>query len=143
MSDMVATMGIMVGYIVGTLAPGAAKASPALSPEAAAAMAGQRPDFMRPHAAVRARFEAGQRVRSRNMNPTTHTRLPRYARGKQGTIARCRGVFVFPDTNAHGLGEQPQPLYSVRFAAPELWGDEASWRDSVYLDLWEPYLEHA
>jgi hypothetical protein len=50
---------------------------------------------------------------------------------------------VFPDTNAHFLGEQPQHLYSVRFAARELWGDEASARDSVYIDLWDSYLEHA
>jgi nitrile hydratase beta subunit len=88
-----------------------------------------------------ARFKAGQRVRARNMHPPGHTRLPRYARGKAGTIIRDYGVFVFPDTNAHFLGEKPQHLYSVRFTAGELWGAAASLRDALYIDLWEEYLE--
>ena len=88
-------------------------------------------------------FLVDQRVRARNINPTGHTRLPRYARGKRGTIDRDRGVFVFPDTNAHFLGEKPQHVYSVRFAARELWGEQASPRDSVYIDLWEDYLERS
>ena len=58
-------------------------------------------------------------------------------------IVTYHGVHVFPDTNAHMLGENPQPLYTVRFSARELWGDSASGRDSVTLDLWEPYLERA
>jgi nitrile hydratase len=98
---------------------------------------------MRPEANARARFQVGQNVRARNINPLGHTRLPRYARGKAGTVVRHRGIFVFPDTNAHFLGEQPQHLYSVRFAARELWGEDASPRDSVYIDMWDSYLEHA
>jgi nitrile hydratase beta subunit len=89
------------------------------------------------------RFQAGQRVRSRNINPTGHTRLPRYARGKLGTVHLDHGVYVFPDTNAHFLGEKPQHVYSVRFAARELWGQEASPRDAVYIDLWDDYLDPA
>ncbi len=58
-------------------------------------------------------------------------------------ISRRHGAHVFPDANAHGLGEQPQPLYQVRFEARELWGEAASWRGAVYLDLWESYLEPA
>ena len=85
----------------------------------------------------------GQRVRARNIHPTGHTRLPRYARGKLGTIDRDHGVFVFPDTNAHFLGEKPQHVYSVRFAARELWGEQASPRDAVYIDMWDDYLEPA
>ena len=61
------------------------------------------------------RYSLGERVRARNVHPTGHTRLPRYARGKRGTINQVRGVYVFPDTHAHGLGEQPQPLYTVQF----------------------------
>jgi nitrile hydratase subunit beta len=87
------------------------------------------------------RFKVGQRVRARNMNPVGHTRLPRYARGKTGTVVRRHGVFVFPDTNAHFLGEQPQHLYSVRFTARELWGGKVASRDAVHLDMWEEYLE--
>ena len=87
------------------------------------------------------RFQVGQRVRARNIHPIGHTRLPRYARGKTGIVDRQHGAFVFPDTNAHFLGEKPQQVYSVRFAARELWGDQASARDSVYIDLWDDYLE--
>ncbi len=87
------------------------------------------------------RFRPGQRVRARNLNPTGHTRLPRYVRGKTGTIDRVQGVFVFPDTNAHFLGEDPQHVYSVRFQARELWGDATAPQDSVYVDLWESYLD--
>ena len=89
------------------------------------------------------RFSAGQSVRARNINPTGHTRLPRYARGKVGTVYVDHGVFVFPDTNAHFLGEKPQHVYSVRFAARELWGEQAAPQDSVYVDMWDDYLEPA
>jgi nitrile hydratase subunit beta len=92
---------------------------------------------------VVARFQVGERVRTRNMHPVGHTRLPRYSRGKVGTIHRDHGVFVFPDTNAHFLGEKPQHVYSVRFAARELWGEQAAAQDSVYIDRWDDYLEPA
>jgi len=127
----------------GKPAPGSPKATPALTADAARAAAARRGSYMRPEAPAKARFQAGEHVRTRNINPVGHTRLPRYARGKEGAIFRHHGIFVFPDTNAHFLGEQPQHLYSVRFAARDLWGDGASPRDSVYLDLWDSYLEHA
>jgi nitrile hydratase subunit beta len=92
---------------------------------------------------VRPSFKAHQRVRARNINPTGHTRLPRYARGKIGVIVRDHGVYLFPDTNAHFQGEKRQHVYSVRFAARELWGESASPLDSVHLDLWDDYLERA
>jgi nitrile hydratase len=92
---------------------------------------------------VAARFKVGQRVRARNIHPTGHTRLPRYARGKFGTIHLDHGVYVFPDTNADSLGEKPQHLYSVGFTARELWGEQVSSRDAVYLDMWDDYLECA
>jgi nitrile hydratase len=127
----------------GRPAPGSQKSTPTLAAATVAAVAARRGNFMRPEAEAVARFAVGQQVRARNMNPIGHTRLPRYARSKQGTIFRHYGIFVFPDTNAHFQGEQPQHLYSVRFAARELWGDEASPRDSVYIDLWDNYLDHA
>ncbi len=92
---------------------------------------------------VDALFKVGQRIRARNINPVGHTRLPRYARGKSGIIDRDRGVFVFPDTNAQFLGEKAQHVYSVRFMARELWGERAMPSDSVYVDLWDDYLEPA
>jgi nitrile hydratase len=127
----------------GKPAPGSQKATPPLTAAALSAAAGSRGNFMRPQANAKSRFAVGQQVRARNINPVGHTRLPRYARGKTGAVARCHGIFVFPDTNAHFLGEQPQHLYSVQFAARELWGDAASPRDSVYVDLWDSYLDHA
>jgi len=87
------------------------------------------------------RFVVGQDVVAREMNPAGHTRLPRYIRGKRGVVHLHHGGFVFPDTRAHGLGDHPQHLYNVRFAARELWGAQASAHDAVYLDLWDAYLQ--
>jgi len=88
-------------------------------------------------------FAEGDTVRARNLNPPGHTRLPRYARGHVGVVVALHGAHVFPDSHAHGKGEDPHPLYTVRFTATELWGAAANPRDSVCLDLWEPYLERA
>jgi nitrile hydratase subunit beta len=128
----------------GKPARGTPKATPALT-------AAQVPGFVarRGGAARRdgptPRFQVGQRVRARNINPVGHTRLPRYARGKMGAIERDFGIFRLQDTDADGrsLGANPQHVYSVRFAAQELWGEQASSRDAVYVDLWEDYLERA
>jgi len=90
-----------------------------------------------------AAFKVGDRVRARNLNPTGHTRLPRYVRGHVGEITRTHGAHVFPDAHAHGQGERPAQLYQVKFDARALWGEAAAARDAVFLDLWEPYLEPA
>jgi nitrile hydratase subunit beta len=89
------------------------------------------------------RFAAGQAVRARDINPIGHTRLPRYVRGRHGTIECDHGAHVFPDSNAKFEGEKPQFLYTVRFTARELWGEAANPADAVYLDLWEDYLDVA
>ena len=94
-------------------------------------------------ASERARYAPGDRVVTRSVHPPGHTRLPRYARGKPGVIHRLHGNHVFPDANAHGLGERPQPLYSVRFDAGALWGESAEANHQVHLDLWESYLRPA
>ena len=88
-------------------------------------------------------LQVGQRVRARNINPVGHTRLPRYARGKTGVVARDHGVYDFPDTKAHFQGNKRQHLYSVRFSARELWGEGVSPHDSVYIEMWDDYLEPA
>jgi len=69
--------------------------------------------------------------------------LPRYARGKHGIIERDHGVFVFADTSAYSKGDNPQHLYSVRFSARELWGDQAAPQDAIHLDLYDDYLDPA
>ena len=92
---------------------------------------------------VPAKFEKGDRVLTRNINPIGHTRLPRYARARRGTIARDHGVFTFPDVHALNEGTKPQHLYSVHFTARELWGKQGSERDGIYLDLWDDYLDPA
>jgi nitrile hydratase len=89
------------------------------------------------------RFKAGDRVRTKNFNPTGHTRLPRYARAKIGTIDAVREGFVFPDTNAHGKGEHPQRVYTVVFDAAEIWGEGADPMLTISIDAWESYLEPA
>ena len=126
----------------GKPAPGSPKVAPALIASAVPSTVAKGKPASR-DVRVEARFTVGQRVRARNIHPTGHTRLPRYARGKLGAIYRDHGVYVFPDTDADSLGEKPQHLYSVRFAARELWGEQASGRDAVYIDMWDDYLECA
>lgn len=87
------------------------------------------------------RFQVGDRVRAKVMHPITYTRLPRYVRGKMGTIAKVNGVYVFPDTMGQRLATKPQYVYSVRFAAQELWGPDASPRDCLYIDLFDDHLD--
>jgi nitrile hydratase len=126
----------------GTPDQGSTKVSPALTADKVPTLIAKGVPAKRDVPVV-ASFHAGERVRSRNINPVGHTRLPRYARGKVGMIHRDHGVFVFPDSNALFLGEKPQHVYSVRFAARELWGEQAAVQDSVYVDLWDSYLEPA
>jgi nitrile hydratase beta subunit len=90
-----------------------------------------------------AMFRAGDAVRTRNFHPTGHTRLPRYARGKRGIVEAVRDGFVFPDSNAHGRGENPQRVYTVVFDGTEIWGEGADPTLSISIDAWESYLERA
>ncbi len=86
-----------------------------------------------------AAFKIGDKVRARNISPDGHTRLVRYARGHVGEIVLVHGTHVLPDSSAHGQGDDPQWLYTVRFTAQELWGHDSN--DAVNIDLWETYLE--
>ena len=102
----------------------------------------QWPRYDRPAPAA-ARFKAGDRVKTRNINPTTHTRLPRYARDKLGVVEAVRGCHVYPDTAAIGAGDDPQWLYAVVFTARELWGEAADPAVKVSIEAFEPYLDPA
>jgi len=88
-------------------------------------------------------FKVGDRVRTRNMHPATHTRLPRYARNRVGEIVRIVGCHVFPDSNAINAGEDPHWLYTVHFDGRELWGEDSDPTVRVCIEAWEPYLEEA
>lgn len=93
-------------------------------------------------------FAPGQSVRTRRPADNRlvaggHTRLPAYAAGATGRILRQHGCHVLPDSNAHGLGEAPEPLYAVAFPATELWAAPENPGDEVILDLWQSYLEPA
>ena len=101
-----------------------------------------RGDFGRPPQRPAA-FAPGERVRTRNVNPPGHTRLPRYARGRRGVIESVRGCHVFPDAAAAGHREEARWLYTVAFDARELWGEDADPGLTVSIDAFEPYLEIA
>ncbi|MGH6725306.1 MAG: SH3-like domain-containing protein, partial [Pseudolabrys sp.] len=88
-----------------------------------------------------ARFKVGDRVRAKNMHPKTHTRLPRYVRGRVGVVLRVDGCHVFPDSNAIGRGDDPHWLYTVRFDSHELWGENCDPTANVSIAAWEAYLE--
>lgn len=122
--------------------PASPKASPALTADAVDGLMKRGSPTVRV-TERQASFQVGDPVRTRNLNPATHTRLPRYARDKPGVIVLLHGTHVFPDTNALLQGENPQPLYTVKFRARDLWGEAANARDTVCIDLWEDYLEPA
>jgi nitrile hydratase subunit beta len=88
-------------------------------------------------------FKPGDSVRAKNINPPTHTRLPRYARSRIGVVEAVRGYQVFPDSVVTGGGENPQWLYTVVFEGRELWGETADPTLKVSVEAFEPYLEPA
>jgi nitrile hydratase beta subunit len=101
-----------------------------------------RGSFFRPSSRD-ARFKPGDRVRTRKINPPSHTRLPRYARGRTGIIEAVRGCHVFPDSVTTTGDENPQWLYTVVFDSRELWGENADPTLKVSVEAFEPYLEPA
>jgi nitrile hydratase len=117
-----------------------AKPVPRLLTAADASKSLSRSSFER-SAPVPAKFKPGDRVRTLNINPPSHTRLPRYARGHCGVVECIRGCHVFPDAVATGKGEDPHWLYTVVFTGRELWGDAADPTLKVSIEAWEPYLE--
>jgi nitrile hydratase len=102
----------------------------------------KRGSYGRP-APAPARFKTGDRVRAKTMHPTTHTRLPRYARGKTGVIERVHGCHVFPDSSAMGVGDDPRWLYTLVFDGREVWGESSDPALKISIEAFEPYLEPA
>ena len=130
----------------GVLAAGDVDAKVAGRPTSAVATSASPPSpaygFERPGGSP-PRFRVGDPVRARVVSPAGHTRLPRYAAGRRGTVVAVRAAYVFPDSNAAGRGECPQHLYNVRFDGTELWGTDAEAATALHIDLFEPYLEPA
>ena len=100
-----------------------------------------RPAAPRPESHSATAFAVGDVVRTRDFEPRGHTRLPGYARGKRGVIEAIHGPYRLPDTNAHLASVDWEPVYTVAFAARELWGERAEASSSVRIDLWQSYLE--
>ena len=122
--------------------PASAKAAPALTPDIAREILFRSPKTEQ-ELELTPRFHIGESVRGRNINPATHTRMPRYTRVKTGVVERDRGVFNLPDSEEASAEPRPQHVYLIRYAGRELWGEEAPPNDSVYIDMWEDYLEPA
>ena len=89
------------------------------------------------------KFMVGDAIIAKNINPLHHTRIPRYIRGRRGVVEMNHGIFLLPDTNAHGGPDKPQHVYNVRFSARELWGEDAPANDCVYIDLFDDYMDPA
>ena len=89
------------------------------------------------------KFMVGDAIIAKNINPLHHTRIPRYIRGRRGVVEMNHGIFLLPDTNAHGGPDKPQHVYNVRFSARELWGEDAPANDCVYIDLFDDYVDPA
>ncbi len=114
---------------------------PPAPPSAVAGATGNMARFDR-ESTARSRFAVGDLVRTHVHAAPGHTRLPQYARGCRGTVTGFHGAHILPDASALGE-ERAEPLYTVAFAATELWPEARASRDRVYLDLWESYLEPA
>jgi nitrile hydratase len=89
------------------------------------------------------RFKIGDAIIARNMHPHHHTRIPRYVRGRRGTIIQVHETYKLPDTNAHGDPTRVEHVYMVEFSARELWGAEAPPNDTVALNLFDSYMDLA
>jgi nitrile hydratase len=92
---------------------------------------------------IQPKYRLGEAIRVRNMHPPGHTRLPRYVRGKRGTVTRYYGICDLQDTMPPEVDRPAEPVYAVRFEARELWGEDAEANSVLYIDMWESYLELA
>ena len=133
--DGIATLDeIAAGHVADPAAPAAPKSTAEVIEQVRAACT----DFSTA-ADTPPRFAVGGMVRTLTQGTAPHTRLPGYARGRTGTVIAHHGAHLLPDAGAQGrhVGEH---LYTVSFAARELWGADAHAADTVTLELWESYL---
>jgi nitrile hydratase len=90
---------------------------------------------------IASKFHSGDKIIAKNIHPLHHTRIPRFIRGKRGVVEKDHGVFLLADTNAHGGPDKPQHVYTVKFTARELWGDDAPAKDTVCISLYDDYMD--
>jgi nitrile hydratase len=122
--------------------PAPAGQPPAIAPGQVAPML-RKGESCRAPIATPPRFVVGQRVVVTLDNPPTHSRVPGYVRGRTGTVTAGHGGFWFADAQAQGIRDRADHLYTVRFAAADLWGRDGGARDAVHVDLHESYLDAA
>ncbi|MFL6663620.1 MAG: nitrile hydratase subunit beta [Rhizobacter sp.] len=96
----------------------------------------------RTNAAVRERFEPGDRVRVRDDHVAGHVRMPGYIRGKEGVVVGESPPYPFPDAHAHGVEAQDEPTYDVRFRSEDLWPGSCD-AALVHVGVFQSYLERA
>jgi nitrile hydratase beta subunit len=98
----------------------------------------------RRNVAINPKYQVLDRVKVKNHQPSGHTRLTHFVRGKTGIVTIVNAqAWVLPDTRAHNAGENLQPVYNVTFSAAEIWGDAAEPNVEIKVDLSEDYLERA
>jgi nitrile hydratase subunit beta len=86
------------------------------------------------------RFRPGQRVRVRHVTTAGHTRVPRYLRRHEGTVQRVACAWPNPgESAATGTYGEPELVYTVAFAAADLFGPDAD--HLITADLGETDLE--
>ena len=89
-----------------------------------------------------ARFDAGARVRVRDVRFSGHTRCPGYVRGRVGIVVARGPDAPVPEVEAHRGERLVEPTCTVRFELAELWG-EAAEAGAVHVDLYDRYVEPA
>lgn len=94
------------------------------------------------------RFKMGTRVRVLAGWPPGHVRTPWYIRGRIGVVERVLGQFGNPEELAYGREGAPKlPLYRVRFALADIWGEHAvtagdlARADTIDVEVYESWLE--
>ncbi len=84
------------------------------------------------------------RVRAKNINPATHTRLPALScAGHIGIVERINGCHVFPDSAAHDKAKIRSGFTRWCSRAANSGASDADPTLKVSIEAFEPYLEKA
>jgi nitrile hydratase len=94
-------------------------------------------------AASPARFSVGDLVRVRPTYFSGHTRCPAYVQGRRGVVVSIGPVAPIPEVEAHRNERVLDATYAIAFDARELWDEAAEPGVTVYVDLYDEYLEPA